>query len=131
MAWGMLAMTTQDIKALTPLQPPTSRMSISHWSPVQQARLLANLALISQDNKGWILVANAPAPLSRQALIKAGINPARVIEAKQASPKLIEQAMSSASIAAVVCWKGSQVLSRMLSSYHQAQPEKENNSIRH
>ncbi|WP_319783935.1 hypothetical protein [Oceanisphaera sp. IT1-181] len=98
-------------------QMQTPQVSINHWSPVQQARLLINLALISQDNKGWILVANAPAPLSRQALINAGINPARVIEAKKASATLLAQAMSSSSIAAVVCWKGSQVVSSTLSLY--------------
>ncbi len=122
-------MTTQDVCTQTSVSAP--RVSIRHWSPVQQARLLANLALISQDNTGWILVANAPAPLSRQALIKAGINPARVIEAKQASPKLLEQAMHSASIAAVVCWKGSQVISSTLSRYKQDQRTVTNKGISH
>ena len=130
-AWGMLNMTTPDKKARASLAPSAPRMSISRWSPVQQARLLAHLALISQDNKGWILVANAPAPLSRQALIKAGINPARVIEAKQASAKLLEQAMSSASIAAVVCWKGSQVMSSTLSAYKKLQYGVTDQSLRH
>ena len=120
-AWGTLAMTTQDINALTSLQSSKPAMSISQWSPLQQARLLANLALISQGNKGWIFVANAPAPLSRQALIKAGINPARVIDAKRASETLVEQARNSPSIAAVVCWKGSQMISNTLNFYQQDQ----------
>ena len=122
-------MTTQDVCTKTAVSTP--RVSISHWSPVQQARLLANLALISQDNKGWILVANAPAPLSRKALIKAGINPARVIEAKQASPQLLAQAMSSASIAAVVCWKGSQVMSSILGKYNKDKRAVASTSISH
>lgn len=78
---------------------------ISHWGGVPQARLLTSLAAISRDNKGWILIANAPAPLSRQLLMDAGINPARVIDAKKASRQLVQQAMACPSIAAVVCWK--------------------------
>lgn len=108
-------MTTHDLDSLPSIKMSTPKANISHWSPVQQARLLSNLAQVSQNNHGWILVANAPASLSRQALIKAGINPARVIEAKQASATLLEQAMVSPSIAAVVCWKGSQVVSSRLS----------------
>lgn len=112
-------------------QMQTPQVSINHWSPVQQARLLINLALISHDNKGWILLANAPAPLSRQALINAGINPARVIEAKQASAQLLEQAMNSSSIAAVVCWKGSQIISSTLSLDKKLQPGVTVQSLRH
>ena len=78
---------------------------ISHWGGVPQPRLLASLAAISRDNKGWILIANAPAPLSRQVLIDAGINPARVIDAKKASRQLVQQAITCPSIAVVVCWK--------------------------
>lgn len=78
---------------------------ISHWGGVPQARLLASLAAISKDNKGWILIANAPAPLSRRALMEAGINPARVIDAKKASRQLVQQAIICPSIAVVVCWK--------------------------
>lgn len=110
MAWGTRAMTTPDSHSLTSSQIPASTVNISHWSPTQQAGLLTNLALISQGNQGWILVANAPAPLSRQLLINAGINPARVIDARQASSQLIEQAMTCPSIAAVVCWKGSHMV---------------------
>ncbi|GHA10197.1 hypothetical protein [Oceanisphaera arctica] len=80
-------------------------MRIAHWSSSQQARLLANLAAISHGNRGWILIANAPAPLSRRALIGAGVNPARVIEVKRASVQLLQQAMACTGIAAVVCWQ--------------------------
>ncbi len=78
---------------------------IAHWSRGQQARLLADLAAISRSNRGWILVANAPAPLSRRALVDAGVNPARVIEVKRASGQLLQQAIACTGIAAVVCWQ--------------------------
>ncbi|MBM7455892.1 hypothetical protein HNR62_001771 [Oceanisphaera litoralis] len=78
---------------------------IAHWSSTQQTRLLAKLAAISQGNRGWILIANAPAPLSRRALVDAGINPARVIEVKRASGQLLQQAMACTGIAALVCWQ--------------------------
>ncbi|MBO1518691.1 hypothetical protein [Oceanisphaera pacifica] len=87
----------------TSAHPGTS--SISHWGGVPQARLFANLANISQQNNGWILIANAPERLSRTALLNAGINPARVIDAQQASRQLVLQATQCASIAVVVCWK--------------------------
>ncbi|MFP2767974.1 hypothetical protein [Oceanisphaera sp. KMM 10153] len=80
-------------------------MRITHWNSAQQARLLANLAAISRDNRGWILIANAPAPLSRRALVEADVNPARVIEVKRASRQLLQQAMACTGIAALVCWQ--------------------------
>ncbi|PSJ48343.1 hypothetical protein [Zobellella taiwanensis] len=72
----------------------------------QQASLLARLADISRSDTGWILFANAPAPLSRRALVAAGINPARVMNAGKASPRLLEQALASPAIAALVYWPG-------------------------
>ena len=80
-------------------------MRIAHWSRAQQARLLASLAVISRQNRGWILIANAPAPLSRRALVDAGVNPARVIEVRKASELLLQQAMVCTGIAAIVCWQ--------------------------
>ena len=109
-------MTTQKVFSSSSARL-TSQICINRWSPMQQARLLANLARVSNDNKGWIFIANAPAPLSRQALINAGINPARVIDAKRASETLVAKARCSPSIAAVVCWKNSQVLSTSVALY--------------
>lgn len=94
-----------------------SQITEHHWSPAQQDGLLESLAPISQGNTGWILIANAPAPLSRLALLNAGVNPARVIDAKQASAELIQQAINCKSIAAVVCWKGTQITSRFLKGF--------------
>lgn len=88
----------------------------ARWQPSQvallgscasgaQQGLLATLAKISQANQGWILLANAPAPLCRHTLQQAGINLARVIDAKQLSHQLVSTAKECANIAAVVCWK--------------------------
>ncbi len=77
----------------------------SHWNRELQAGLLASLAVISQSNRGWILVVNAPARLSRSALTQAGIDPARVIDAKRMSGPLLQRAVDCAGIAAVVCWQ--------------------------
>lgn len=86
-------------------QTDNATMRIAHWSRAQQARLLASLAVISRQNRGWILIANAPAPLSRRALVDAGVNPARVIEVRKASGLLLQQAMACTGIAALVCWQ--------------------------
>ncbi len=90
---------------LTPNETDNNIMRITHWSQVQQARLLASLAVISRQNRGWILIANGPAPLSRRILIDAGVNPARVIEVKRASESLLQQARACTGIAALVCWQ--------------------------
>lgn len=90
---------------LAPDKTDTATMRIAHWSRAQQARLLASLAVISRQNRGWILIANAPAPLSRRALVDAGVNPARVIEVRRASGLLLQQAMACTGITALVCWQ--------------------------
>lgn len=91
--------------------------SATSWQPLSQAALLgrcansvqqdllATLATISQADQGWILLANAPAPLCKHRLQQAGINLARVIDAKQLSQSLVKAAKECTTIAAVVCWK--------------------------
>ncbi|ART79145.1 hypothetical protein [Oceanisphaera avium] len=127
LAWGT-PQIMHDPSVVTIAEASSPQIYIDRWSPKQQARLLAHLALISQQNKGWIFIANAPAPLSRHALLKAGINPARVIDAKQASAMLVAKARRSPSIAAVVCWKATAKRTRTLVSY---QSESVLKNIRH
>ncbi|MGO1245977.1 MAG: hypothetical protein ACTHY5_07205 [Oceanisphaera sp.] len=106
----------------TAAQPHRIAPRISHWGGVPQARLLANLANISQQNSGWILIANAPERLSRAALLSAGINPARVIDAQQAPRQLVLQAIQCASIAVVVCWKYGDLIANAQCTLKESQP---------
>ncbi|MFD1008261.1 hypothetical protein [Oceanisphaera ostreae] len=105
MSWQPLLLDAPFMYTPNSTSTDATKCNISHWGGVPQARLLANLAAISQNNSGWILIANAPAPLSRQALLEAGIDLARVIDAKQASRQLVLRATACPSIAVVVCWK--------------------------
>lgn len=105
MSWQPLLLGAPFMYTSSHVNGDVKKSHISHWGGVPQARFLASLATTSQNNNGWILIANAPAPLSRQALLNAGIDPARVIDAKQASRQLVQQAIACPSIAVVVCWK--------------------------
>ncbi len=105
MSWQPLLLDAPFMYTPDSTGTASGKISISHWGGEPQARLLASLAAISKDNKGWILIANAPAPLSRQALLNAGVDPARVIDAKKASRRLIQQAINCPGIAVVLCWK--------------------------
>lgn len=105
MSWQPLLLDAPFMYTPDSTDTAEANISISHWGGVPHTRLLASLAAISKDNKGWILIANAPAPLSRQALMNAGVDPARVIDAKKAPRQLVQQALICPSIAVVVCWK--------------------------
>ncbi|PSJ47979.1 hypothetical protein C7H85_04025 [Zobellella endophytica] len=81
---------------------------IEGWNSAAQGRLLAVLAEISRHRRGWILVVNAPAPLSRQAWAAAGIDPAHVISTGGKVPNplgLLQRAREQPGIAAVLCWQ--------------------------
>ena len=88
-----------------PWQPLPQAALLSSRATDAQRGLLAKLAKISQADQGWILLANAPAPLCKRTLQQAGINLARVIDAKQLTHQVVTSAKECASIAAVVCWK--------------------------
>ncbi|OXS16927.1 hypothetical protein CGX12_01500 [Zobellella denitrificans] len=77
------------------------------WNNAGQCQLLAELAAISHERRGWILMLNTPAPLSRRLLADAGVDPALVIDMgnKVEQQQLLLRAMAYKSIAAVVCWQ--------------------------
>lgn len=116
-SWQPLLLDAPFMYTNSHVNNDVTRSNISHWGGVPQARLLASLANISQNNNGWILIANAPAPLSRHALLNAGVDPARVIDAKQASRQLVLQAITCSSIAVVVCWKYGDLKSNTLDTH--------------
>ncbi|WP_116473053.1 hypothetical protein [Zobellella maritima] len=82
---------------------------IEHWNCQQQSRLLAELSTISRQGSGWILMVNAPAPLSKQALQQAGVAPWRVLSIQGippgASQSLMERALAQGSMGALVSWQ--------------------------
>lgn len=80
---------------------------IDGWNSAVQGRLMRELAEISRQRRGWILVVNAPAPLSRRAWAAAGIDPAHVISGGKVSNPLglLQRALAQPGIAAVLCWQ--------------------------
>lgn len=100
---------TQAMPGLASLPTSTGVSLIEQWNRQQQSRLLAELSLISNQRRGWILMVNAPAPLSKQALQLAGVAPCRVIGIQgvsgEESQSLLERALSQGSIGALVSWQ--------------------------
>lgn len=98
---------------------------IEHWNSQQQSRLLAELSTISRQGRGWILMVNAPAPLSRQALQLAGVAPCRVLSIQGvlpgASQSLMERALAQGSIGALVSWQAKPSLHQQASLQAAAQ----------
>ncbi|GAA3529074.1 hypothetical protein [Zobellella aerophila] len=82
---------------------------IERWNSRQQSRLLAELSTISRQGRGWILMVNPPAPLSKQALQLAGVAPYRVLSIQGipqgANQSLMERALAQGSIGALVSWQ--------------------------
>ncbi len=82
----------------------SSRSCVTH-STASQAGELSRLVALSQTSTGWIVIANAPGRLCRKTLAATGLNPARVIDARQLNAAQLQRALASPAIAAVVCWQ--------------------------